>query len=406
MLFTNAATISAKVIGNFENTYESEIEIDRYESQTVHSNCDCSYRYDCQHIAAIVFYLEEHINSLLVNYSKEKDFEKDADSDLLEKIKEAHSKEKVLKDANYKKQVLDEYVDSSLLLSTSPFFQMLEKKVITKAEPAIIINPKSLKNINKKMVEFQLALRLPFRSKPLQIPFIKKFLNALKYQDAVYIAGRHYFFSMDSFDETGKFIIELVMNNAHLNESVKNDRAHRIGQIDFEILGVLLSKVFDKMNENRGFASYEEDLPLMPSIFIGNLETPLQCSFSPVHFNFELEYIEPPASKILINPAILVEQNVVSIDEAILLESMKPGVIYQDIYYRFQENIKRVHLQNLEEIRSSTIPEPLFGTFVENSLPELKRFAEVANLDVIEKFVTLPFASSLKALPVRNIFKS
>ena len=44
-----------------------------------------------------------------------------------------------------------------------------------------------------------------------------------------------------------------------------------------------------------------------------------------------------------------------------------------------------------------TIPEPLFGTFVENALPELKRFAEVANVEIIEKFVTLPFAGKLGA---------
>jgi SNF2 family DNA or RNA helicase len=397
-LDSDTLRIGAKVIGNFENTYESEIEIDRFESQTIHSNCDCSYRYDCQHIAAIVYHLEEHINTLLVNYSKEKHFEEDVDSDLLEKIKEAHDKDKIKKDANYKKQVLDEYITSSLLLSISPFFQSLEKKVITKAEPAIIINPKSLSKGNKKrMAEFQLALRLPFRSKPLHIPFIKRFLDSLKYKEAVYIAGKRYFFSMDSFDVLGKSIIELIVNNARFNENVKNDRAKRVGQMDFEVLGILLANVFNSMNENRGFSSYSEDLPLMKSVFMGNLETPLQCSFSPVRFRFELEYIEPPASKILMNPMILVDQHISTIDEVILLESVIPGVIYKDVYYRFADEIKRVHLQNLEEIRSCTVPEPLFGAFVENLLPELKRYADVSNQEIMDKFVTMPFTEDLKA---------
>jgi SNF2 family DNA or RNA helicase len=397
-LDSDTMRISAKVIGNFENTYESEIEIDRFESQTIHSNCDCSYRYDCQHIAAIVYHLEEHINTLLVNYSKEEHFEKNVDRDLLEKIKEAHDKEKIQKDANYKKQVLDEYVTSSVLLSTSPFFQALEEKVITKAEPAIIINPKSLKKDNKKkMVEFQLALRLPFRSKPLHIPFIKRFLDSLKYKEAVYIAGKRYFFSMDSFDILGKSMIELIVNNARFNENVKNDRAKRIGQMDFEVLGILLANVFNSMNENRGFSNYSEELPLMRSVFMGNLETPLQCSFSPVRFRFELEYIEPPASKILMNPMILVDQNVTTMDKVILLESVIPGIICKDVYYRFSDEIKRVHLQNLEDIRSCTIPEPLFGAFVENLLPELKRYADVSNQEIMDKFVTMPFTEDLKA---------
>jgi SNF2 family DNA or RNA helicase len=45
-----------------------------------------------------------------------------------------------------------------------------------------------------------------------------------------------------------------------------------------------------------------------------------------------------------------------------------------------------------------TIPQPLFGTFVENGLPEVKRFCQVTDEQVIEKFVTLPFAKDLKAV--------
>ena len=59
----------------------------------------------------------------------------------------------------------------------------------------------------------------------------------------------------------------------------------------------------------------------------------------------------------------------------------------------FPENITRLHLRNLRQIRDMTIPEPLFGTFVENALPELARFAEVANQEAIEDFVTLPLSA-------------
>ena len=44
-----------------------------------------------------------------------------------------------------------------------------------------------------------------------------------------------------------------------------------------------------------------------------------------------------------------------------------------------------------------TIPEALFGAFVENALPELKRFAEVSNEEIIDRFVTLPFVGKLGA---------
>ena len=50
--------ISAQVLGQYKNTYASEIEIDRIESETIDSDCDCPYHYDCQHLAALLFYLE------------------------------------------------------------------------------------------------------------------------------------------------------------------------------------------------------------------------------------------------------------------------------------------------------------------------------------------------------------
>lgn len=389
--------ISAKIVGHFDNTYESEIEIDRFESQTIHCNCDCSYRFDCQHIAALIFYLEEHLDSLLVNFSKEGDFDhKEADDKLIEVIKEAETKEVVKQDKVYQKQVLEEYCTSSKLLSTAPFFLPFEKTEVTKAEPALIINPKSLTGENKdNVVDFQLALRLPFRSKPLQIPFIKHFLQSIKYEEPLYFASKKYFFSLDSFDEIGRSIIELIMDKAYYIDVEKNDRAQRIGHLNSETFGMLLAKVYDSMSEKRGF-SYREDLPLMPYIFIGNLESPLQCSFSHAHFRFELAYIEPPASKILINPKIVVDQNTLNLTDVTLFEATSPGLIYQEAYYRFAEYIKRVHLQSLISIRDMTIPEALFGAFVENSLPELKRYAEVANLEVIDKFVTIPCIDELK----------
>jgi SNF2 family DNA or RNA helicase len=396
-LDTETLRIGAKVHGNFENTYESEIEINRFESQTIHSNCDCSYRYDCQHIAGLIFYLEEHIDSLLVNYSKEAQFDHEEHKDIIETLNEAKSKEEVRKDVNYQKQVLEEYTSASSLLSMSPFFLPVEKNEITKAELAIILNPKSLTHENKNSpVEFQLALRLPFRSKPLQIPYIKHFFQALRYEEPLYFASKRYFFSLDSFDAIGKKIISLIMNHARVNDAIKNDKAQRIGEIDLETFGILLANVFDSIKEKRGFSSYSEDLPLMPYIFIGNLETPLQCSFSYANFRFELEYIEPPTSKLLMNPTLIVDQNCISINDVVLFESMLPGMVYQDIYYRFPPHIKRVHLKNLIAVRDITIPEPLFGSFVEYSLNELKRYGEVANLDIIDKFITMPFTDELK----------
>ena len=62
--------ISGRVLGQYENHYESTLEIDREECDAIDSDCDCPYNHDCQHLAALIFYLEEHMDKILVTYSK------------------------------------------------------------------------------------------------------------------------------------------------------------------------------------------------------------------------------------------------------------------------------------------------------------------------------------------------
>lgn len=130
--------ISCRVQGGFDNSYECEIEIDRRESITLDSDCDCPYKYDCQHLAAVLFYLEEHFDALLVEYSKEADLEKVSLSDdnekahLLEVFKEAETKEVVRKGKKCQKELIQEYVGAAHVLGTSPFLSPKPKFLKTK----------------------------------------------------------------------------------------------------------------------------------------------------------------------------------------------------------------------------------------------------------------------------------
>jgi len=406
-LDSDTIRFSAKILGNFNNTYESELEIDRFESETIHSNCDCTYRYDCQHIAALLFYLEDKIDSILVEYSKEADIDKDESFEaeekhkLLETIKEAENKEEAKKDAKYQKQVLEEYVHSASALSSSPFFLPIEKNEITKAELMMIFNAKALTEVKKKRIEYQLALRLPGRSKPLQVPQLREFFDALRYEEPIVIASKKYFFTFASFDEIAEEILKILLNRSAFEQSKKpTDRTQRIGLIDKETFGVLLAQVYEKAMKNsnmRHFGRVSEDLPAMPCLFASTLESPLSFSFSPPIMKFDLEYLEPPACKLLMNPTLNIDEKVIGIQEAAMFICSHPGMIYEDVYYRFPSHIKRMHLKKLNQIRDICICEPLFGTFVENAIPELKRFAEIGNEDLIEKFVTLPYAKQLEA---------
>jgi SNF2 family DNA or RNA helicase len=401
--------IAAKVLGQFDNCYESEIEIDRVDCEAIDSDCDCPYNYDCQHLAAVLFYLEEHIDKILVAFSKENDLkqiggklgiDKEEKKKLLEKIKEAESKEVQRQEEQYQKQLLQEYVVSSQLLAASPFFRNHEKQESDRAEFALIFNP-SQESESKGIVEIQLALRLPFRSKPLYIPQIRPFLDALRYEESIFIGGKKYSFSLRSFDPAHQEIVRMIRDQARFNENANSERALRVAQIDLETFGMVLAKAFDiaaQQFSKHGFVAQEEDLPALPGLYEGTMETPLRFSPVPVHLRFSLEYIKPPTSKILINPHVIVGEEAITLEDVRFFECAKPGMLYKNAYYRFPDNITRVHLRNLRQIRDMTVPEPLFGTFVENALPQLARYAEVANPEAIKDFVTLPFVGNVEAV--------
>jgi SNF2 family DNA or RNA helicase len=399
--------VSGRVLGQYDNCYESEIEIDRQECEAIDSDCDCPYNYDCQHIAALLFYLEENIDKILVDYSKETDIDEIAEKNdideedknaLIEKLKEAETKEVIRQEELYQKQLLQEYVSSSQLLAVSPFFRTNEKPEVDKAELHLVF---SFPDGDKNYVETQLALRLPYRSKPLHVPHLKQFLDAILYEEPIFMSSKKYCFSLQSFEPLQREILKTMMDHVRFAENNNSEKALRLGCLDLEVFGMIAARLHEVASEQlmqSGYVHQEEDLPLLPSLYEGTLEQPLRFSPVPAGLRFVLEYIPPPTSKILVNPQVVVDKQTCTLEEVRFFECAKPGMFYKNVYYRFPKQISRLHLKNLRQIRDVTIPEPLFGTFVENSLPELARYAEVTNQSVIEDFVTLPFTAKVESV--------
>lgn len=403
-LDTNALRLSSQVLGNFNHTYTCEIEIDREKSAALDSDCDCPYKYDCQHLAALLFYLEDNINELIVTFSKEEDIETSPAIDEKQKdnlrktIKEAECQEIARRGKKHEKELLNEYISASKILGKSPFFTPEEDIQAYKAEIAVIFE-------DKKNIEIQMALRLPFRSKPLHIPDLKSFFDAIRYDEPFYIGSKRYYFKPCSFDADSSHVLKFLMDYIRFHEvkDKNSDRCTRVGVIEPDTFGNLLSATLDlaltKPQLNVSEECCEDGLKALPCLYLTNLEDPLKYSRAPAEMRFELEYLISSAPKILLKPSIMLEgSKVIHVEDAGLFESASPGMIHHNTYYRFGTSIKRKHLRNLFSFRDLIIPQPLFGTFVENSLPELMRFAKVANREVIERFVTLPFAGQVAAI--------
>lgn len=403
--------LSCKVQGSYDKCYESAIEIDRSKSVILDSDCNCPHKYDCQHLAAVLFYLEENFDGILVDFSKEADIdssesiEEDEKEKLRETFKEAEIKEVARKGKKHQKELLQEYMGASQVLGQSPFFLPEEENAVDKAELAIIFSfisqsepPQNLQN-----PEVQLALRLPFRSKPLNIPNLREFLDAVRYKEPLFIGSKRYYFTLDSFDKESSQILQLLLDAIRFSENKALEKSQRTGYVEAETFGNILAHAHQLAVQNPqqsiGETAEERQKQSMPCLYLGSLEEPLQFSHFTSNLQFGLEYLEAPAPKLLLKPTIAIDRNTaILFEEVQLFECAQPGMIYQSVYYRFPSHIKRKHLRNLPAIRDVTIPEPLFGTFVENSLSELLRFAGVTNRDIIEKFVTLPFAGQVGAI--------
>lgn len=398
--------LNCRVMGGFDKAHLCDIEIDRAQSTTIDSGCDCAYKYDCQHLSAVLFYLEEKLDEIIVTYAKETDLDKSAGLDdkgketLRETFKTAASKEVVRQGKKHQKELLQEYLGAAQVLGKSPYFLPEETLEHDNAELAVLFTPPSQAD-TQGLIEIQLALRLPFRSKPLNITNIKEFLDAVRYDEPFYLGNKRYFLNVDSFDTASSKLLKLIMDSARFLDN-RDEKGQRLASIDVEAFGVILAQAHQQAQTpsqpTLSIDQSENEHQIMPCLFIGSLDDPLRFSQNAAAMRVELEYLQTPAPKILLKPTIVLDHVInVTLESVRFFECASPGLLHRNAYYSFPEHIKRKHLRNFSVLRDITIPEPLFGTFVENSIPELMRFAEVPNRELVERFVTLPFVGQLEA---------
>jgi len=399
-LDSTSLRISAKVEGQFENGYACEIEIDRIDCETIDSDCDCPYHYDCQHLAALLFYLEAHLDKMLVSYSKDSEgvaYQDPAAIELLEVVKDAVSKEEKRKDVEFQKELMQEYILASKILSTSPFFSQKKEIEVTPASIMIVYSFPETKDGSKAIVELQFALRLPSRSKPLHIPNAKSFLDGIRYEEPLQIGGKKYLFTPESFPEESRDIVRMLIDYARVHDKATTEKGQKCAYIETKSLGLLLSKCFLAAYATLPSGAKNSSITHeLPGIYIDTLDTPLYYSPILSSFNMNLEYIKPPASKILLNPTILAGEKSILLEDALFFECASPSFIHENTFFKFGPSITRQHLIHLNSMREITICKPLFGTFIENGLGRLASYTSISGKDIFNQFTTLPYVHALK----------
>ncbi|MBS0635895.1 MAG: ATP-dependent helicase, partial [Verrucomicrobia bacterium] len=390
--------ISAQVAGAYANAYTCEIEIDRHESEIIDSNCDCPHHYDCLHLACLLFHLEENFEGLVLQHFEGKSRTKSspevsqkASGDLKKVLQVAEKKEQEREKREREKQDMQDYLGASQLLGRSAFFVPEEELNKEQGELSFLFVPTG--GMPFKQVELQIALRLPFRSKPHIIQMPKQFFSALQGQEPFMLGSNRYIFGIDSFGPLCEELLKSLRQHLQFADA-KTDKANKASFLDREGFGEILACAYE-MSANslnlRKDTHPEKEAFSLPGLFWQNFDTPLLFSAKRVDLSFQLQFIREPAARLLLTPQLAIAENDhISVDESILLECTKPGCIWDGLYFRFNPIIKRQHLLEIDPIQKMAIPEYLFGSFVENSLPELQRFALVKNTEAVDQLATLP----------------
>ena len=383
--------LQSKVKGTFEHVFDNEIEIDRNESIAIDSNCSCSSSYDCQHIAAILYYLEKHLDKIVVQYSQETDLDQIDSIDeeekkgLIETFQQAETKEDKRRGEKYQKEVLQDYQKAATMLQSSSIFLPCEKIKEEQGELLVLFSSLSEK---KEFVEASLSLRLQSRAKIFTIPDAMAFLEAIRFAEPISLGGHKLFFTMNSFDPMQRGVIQALLDDAFPPQKVlKEESQARFLRMRWDALGVLFAEFCETC-----FLNQNSQAPMPSSFFfVENLEQPLVFSNVPAHLKCELEYLEAPAPTFLLKPFVCLEQKTIPFEKTLVFASKHPGVVAGHHYYRFSSKIKRAHLKSLHHLHEMAIPEPLFGTFIENTLPVFRQSIDLMNPGILAPFVTLPY---------------
>ncbi|MDB6082014.1 MAG: helicase 2 family protein, partial [Chlamydiia bacterium] len=387
--------VAVTVTGMYQNDYHCEMEIDRLESEVIDSSCDCPHSGDCQHLACVIFHLEEELEKMIFGFSQEKKKKNEVTSDKV--VHEIEKKIEVRQKKEMEKQQLDEYVTAATVLGRSAFFVPEEELSKDQGELSFVLVPTS--QLPLKQVELQLVLRLPFRSKPFYIQHPKQFFASVQAQEPVVFGGRRLSFGVDSFGPFCEELIKALRPHLHYSDVKTEKGVVKVCELDREGLGEILAVAREyaddhvevkKSNDKGSFS--------LPGLFWESQEQPLFFSEIRAEFSFRIEYLTNSIPQFMLVPSLyLGTKRDIELRGATIFECSRPGAIVDGLYFRFASVIKRQHIHELESIQQMAIPEPLFGCFIENALPELHRFAKVANTGAIDSIVTCPSPGDLKA---------
>jgi SNF2 family DNA or RNA helicase len=395
--------VQASVQTGLQSPHTINVEIDRVHSEIIDSVCDNSSTFSSHQKAicesALVVYLEKNLDKIIAGSDATKmlsghvsEIKRVEMQQTLEQAKDA-ANEKLSQQVE--QEVLFEYITGSRVLSSSSFFVEYKYPVLENVELVLVYNI-SEKCVKEKTALINLGIRISGRNKVLPVADVVDFVEKIRFKEPQVLSNREVLITTDSFNDASKRLLQILM--PHVTTSVKGESQKNI-VISYKVFADILKDLYVHIGKQTAPKYDDEPHPTYEQnvVFHSSTDEPIVMSKEPVQIIVDLKLLSVPTKKIVFQPSLLINREQVEMNDLIILPGTKPSVLYQGCYYPFEQLVTRNHLHGLEQLTKFSIPEPLFGSFIEYSLPVMKKFAHVINEQILDGIPTLPHVDQMKA---------
>lgn len=375
--------VCAVILDKFGHNYRSVLHLNFEQAAIVENDCDCTQSHDCNHQIALAIYLEQHLQELLFHFFQEENRERQQYSEqeelFIQKISSPFQSKgfSALVTGN-QKQLLSEYVDAIKILSHSPFFLSKNSIENNQCELSLIFFERE-----ENHIYFLPNFCFPFPSRTLSSIYFHSFFQYITEQSADKYRSSQYsaFFSPHFPTQRSLEILHTLKGRS----SLFCKKGENLGKISLDVFTELMQTAVSRVLKQMKDVKEQNVLPLA-SFYKDTLDRPLLVSpqIVSIHYIFEVVKISYP--RLLLKPVFHLSGRQVALDEILLLLGSVPLLLYQRTFYSFPSHITSMHLAQLESLRNMSIPFPLMGTFIRESLSRLLQFGELSNPELLNQF--------------------
>lgn len=433
--------VEAKVRSQFDHDYSCHLEIDKKASEISFSKCGCPKKYDCEHVVAAISYIESHLDELIAKFAQEagvvekkeamagaksapKEAQESRQSEpqggkkelkkqetalssskpgksivknkaleaVASELQEASKRFERQKKSQAQSEVLEEYRHSWSVLANSPLFIKRPEMKPVSAQLYLIIDQEQLTS-SSEQIEALLSIRLPRRVKPIQIPDLDLFFQALAFRENIEIAGDRLLLTRDSFNELELILLDEVTKRGVRASSGEKKRLALTRRAFGSLLHTLYAKQVGQKSRSRRERTDEEEgnkpIHLQP-LYLGGLDQKMMASPQPMQLEMRFEYLEVESPKVMLHLHLASQGKTWPVSHGLLLPHLVPGVFIDQLYYPFAETIKRAHLEDFSKIQDLVVPEPMFGTLFEHGISRIRQIASVDTQAILKRLTTVP----------------